>query len=294
MRDSEGFENGRRSESCRDDRGIPLDRVGVTDLQYPIVVLDQKHEKQHTIARFTMSVNLPHQFKGTHMSRFIEVLNVHHGEFTVRTLPAMLEELKQRLNAEAARIEVAFPYFVQKAAPSSGAKALMDYHCSFVGELNGGNVDFVVGVDVPVTSLCPCSKSISDYGAHNQRGVISVAVRGERGSDGGCQFIWIEELIEIAERSASAPVYPLLKRPDERHVTMQAYDNPVFVEDMVRNVAKQLQGDPRVSWFRVKAVNHESIHNHSAFASFSWTRSALIATDTPSAQRTPAVVLATA
>jgi GTP cyclohydrolase I len=255
-----------------DKRGIALDRVGVTDLQYPIVVLDQKHEKQHTIARFTMSVNLPHEFKGTHMSRFIEVLNVHHGEFTMRTLPAMLTELKQRLNAEAARVEVAFPYFVEKAAPKSGAKALMDYQCSFVGELNGGNVDFVVSVDVPVTSLCPCSKSISDYGAHNQRGVISVAVRGERGADGASEFIWIEELIDIAERSASAPVYPLLKRPDERHVTMQAYDNPVFVEDMVRNVATYLQADLRVSWFRVNAVNQESIHNHSAFASLAWTR----------------------
>jgi GTP cyclohydrolase I len=257
-----------------DERGIPLDRVGVTDLQYPIVVLDQKHEKQHTIGRFTISVNLPHQFKGTHMSRFIEVLNVHHGEFTVRTLPAMLCELKQRLSAEAARVEVAFPYFVEKAAPKSGAKALMDYQCSFVGELNGGNVDFVVKVEVPVTSLCPCSKSISDYGAHNQRGMISVAVRAERGTDGASQFIWIEELIDIAERSASAPVYPLLKRPDERHVTMQAYDNPVFVEDMVRNVAVNLQADPRVAWFQVNAVNHESIHNHSAFASFTWTRGA--------------------
>ena len=269
-------------QSHVDERGIPLDRVGVTDLQYPIVVLDQKHEKQHTIARFTMSVNLPHQFKGTHMSRFIEVLNVHHGEFTVRTLPAMLRELKQRLNAEAARVEVVFPYFMEKAAPKSGAKALMDYQCSFVGELNGGDVDFVVGVDVPVTSLCPCSKSISDYGAHNQRGVISVAVRGEQGADGASKFIWIEELIDIAERSASAPVYPLLKRPDERHVTMQAYDNPVFVEDMVRNVAIQLQGDPRVSWFRVNAENHESIHNHSAFASLSWTRPAPNATGSSS------------
>src|SRR5215212_6526436 len=185
-------------QNHEDERGIPLDRVGVTDLQYPIVVLDQKHEKQHTIARFTMSVNLPHQFKGTHMSRFIEVLNVHHGEFTVRTLPAMLGELKPRLNAEAARVEVSFPYFVEKAAPNSGAKALMDYQCTFVGELNGGDVDFVVAVDVPVTSLCPCSKSISDYGAHNQRGVISLAVRGERGTDGASKFIWIEELIAIA------------------------------------------------------------------------------------------------
>ena len=140
------------------------------------------------------------------------------------------------------------------------------------------------GVDVPVTSLCPCSKSISDYGAHNQRGVISVAVRAERGADGVSKFIWIEELIDIAERSASAPVYPLLKRPDERHVTMQAYDNPVFVEDMVRNVAIQLQRDPRVSWFRVSAVNHESIHNHSAFASLAWTRLASTATGPASAE----------
>lgn len=268
-----------------DDRGIPLDQVGVTDLRYPIVVLDRKHEKQHTIAQFTMSVNLPHHFKGTHMSRFIEVLNQHHGEFTMRTLPAMLCELKHRLAAEAARIEVRFPYFVEKAAPKSGAKALMDYHCSFVGELNGGSDDFIVAVDVPVTSLCPCSKSISDYGAHNQRGVISIAVRGERGADGVAQLIWIEELIDIAERSASAPVYPLLKRPDERHVTMQAYDNPVFVEDMVRNLAIHLQADPRVSWFRVNAVNHESIHNHSAFASFTWTRQPPIATAAAPAQR---------
>lgn len=261
-----------------DARGIPLDRVGVTDLRYPIVVLDRNHEKQHTIAQFTMSVNLPHHFKGTHMSRFIEVLNQHHGEFTMRTLSEMLCELKQRLAAEAARIELSFPYFVEKAAPKSGAKALMDYHCSFVGELNGSSDDFIVAVDVPVTSLCPCSKSISDYGAHNQRGVISIAVRGERGADGAAQFIWIEELVDIAERSASAPVYPLLKRPDERHVTMQAYDNPVFVEDMVRNIAIHLQADSRVSWFRVNAVNHESIHNHSAFASFTWTRQAPTAT----------------
>src|SRR5262245_2584861 len=256
-----------------DERGIPLDRVGVTDLRYPIVVLDQTREKQHTIARFTMSVNLPHHFKGTHMSRFIEVLSAQHREFTVRTLPAILHELKERLNAEAARVEVAFPYFVEKAAPKSGAKALMDYQCSVVGELNGGDVDVVVSVDVPVTSLCPCSKSISDYGAHNQRGVITVAVRGEHGADHHApQFIWIEELIDIAERSASAPVYPLLKRPDERHVTMQAYDNPVFVEDMVRSVAAHLKADSRVNWFRVHAVNHESIHNHSAFAVTSWQR----------------------
>jgi GTP cyclohydrolase I len=256
-----------------DARGIPLDQVGVTDLRYPIVVLDRRNENQHTIGHFTMSVNLPHQFKGTHMSRFIEVLNQHHGEFTVRTLPAMLGELKQRLDAASARIKVSFPYFLEKAAPTTGAKALMDYQCSFVGELNGEADDFVVAIDVPVTSLCPCSKSISDYGAHNQRGIISLEVRSVRDRSGSPQFIWIEELIDLAERSASAPVYPLLKRADERHVTMQAYDNPVFVEDIVRNIALRLQGDERVSWFKVSAVNHESIHNHSAFASLAWSRS---------------------
>lgn len=249
-----------------DERGIALDQAGVTDLRYPIIVLDREHQKQQTIARLTMSVNLPHHFKGTHMSRFIEVLNEHRGEVTMRTLPAILRELKERLEAESAQIEVAFPYFIEREAPASGACALMDYECSFVGKANGGDEDFVLGVQVPVTSLCPCSKAISDYGAHNQRGIITIEVRPVR-QDGEAALIWIEELIEIAESSASAPVYPLLKRADERHVTMQAYDNPVFVEDMVRNVASQLQDDSRVAWFRVHAVNHESIHNHGAFAS---------------------------
>ena len=254
-----------------DERGIPLDQVGVTDLRYPIVVLDREREKQQTIARLTMSVNLPHHFKGTHMSRFLEVLNRHRGEVTMRTLPSILRELKERLEAESARIEVAFPYFLERVAPASGSRALMDYECSFVGEVNGGDEDFVLGVQVPVTSLCPCSKAISDYGAHNQRGVITIEARPAR-QDGESELIWIEELVDVAERSASAPVYPLLKRADERHVTMQAYDNPVFVEDMVRNVAAHLQGDRRVAWFRVQAVNHESIHNHSAYATLAWGR----------------------
>jgi GTP cyclohydrolase I len=255
-----------------DDRGIPLDQVGVTDLRYPIVVLDREHEKQHTTALLTMAVNLPHQFKGTHMSRFVEVLNEHRGEITMHTLPAMLRELKRRLDAESACVEVRFPYFLEKAAPKSGAKALMDYDCSFVGEVNGGKESFTLGVQVPVTSLCPCSKTISDYGAHNQRGIITIETRSSRADDGSPALIWIEELIQIAEECASAPVYPLLKRADERHVTMQAYDNPVFVEDMVRGVAQRLQCDPRVAWFCVRALNHESIHNHSAFARLTWER----------------------
>lgn len=248
-----------------DERGIPLDQVGVTDLRYPIVVLDRERERQQTIARLTMSVNLPHHFKGTHMSRFLEVLNRHRGEVTMRTLPSILRELKERLNAESARIAVAFPYFLEREAPASGSRALMDYGCSFVGEVNGDEEDFVLGVQVPVTSLCPCSKAISDYGAHNQRGVVTIEVRSAR-QDGEPALVWIEELIEIAERSASAPVYPLLKRADERHVTMQAYDNPVFVEDIVRNAATALKTDPRIASYRVHAVNQESIHNHGAFA----------------------------
>jgi GTP cyclohydrolase I len=204
------------------------------------------------------------------MSRFIEVLNVHRGEVTLRTLPHILGELKERLQAESARIEVRFPYFVERVAPISQASALMDYECSFVGEVAGTNEDFVLGVEVPVTSLCPCSKAISDYGAHNQRGYITIEVRTHRKESGEPELVWIEELVEIAECSASAPVYPLLKRADERHVTMQAYDNPVFVEDIVRSVAVRLQADPRVVWFRVLSRNDESIHNHSVFAEIEW------------------------
>ena len=219
-----------------------------------------------------MSVNLPHEFKGTHMSRFIETLNAHRGEVTMRTLPQILGELKERLAAESAHIEVKFPYFLERTAPVSGAVGLMNYQCKFVGEANGNNSDFTLSVCVPVTSLCPCSKAISDYGAHNQRGEITIKVRSCPTDAGGPALIWIEELIEVAEASASAPVYALLKREDERHVTMQAYDNPVFVEDIVRNVAAKLQTDGRLTWFHVHALNHESIHNHDAFAEIEWMR----------------------
>lgn len=259
-------------QSRPDKRGIALDRVGVTDLRYPIVVLDQAHERQSTTARITMSVSLPHHFKGTHMSRFIEVLNEHRGEVTMRTMPKLLAALRSRLEAESARVELHFTYFLERAAPKSHARGLMDYECSFVGESRGDHDDFVLGVKVPVTSLCPCSKEISDYGAHNQRGIISIQVRTATNPGREPHLVWIEELIEVAERSASAPVYPLLKRSDERHVTMQAYDNPVFVEDMARGVASTLRDDPRIVWFAVEAVNHESIHNHSAFAAVEWSR----------------------
>jgi GTP cyclohydrolase IB len=255
-----------------DERGIALDHVGVRDIRCPIVVLDRASDRQQTVATLSMSVSLPHHFKGTHMSRFVEALNEHRGEVTMRTIPALLADLKRRLDAERARVEVRFPYFLERTAPASGARALMDYQCAFVGEANGDGADFILGVEVPVTSLCPCSKEISEYGAHNQRGHITIEVRSTLSADGSPELIWIEELIDVAERSASAPVYPLLKRVDERHVTMQAYDNPVFVEDMVRGVAVALKGDSRVSWFRAQAVNQESIHNHDAFACIEWKR----------------------
>jgi GTP cyclohydrolase I len=264
-------------QNLPDERGVAIDQVGVTDLKFPITVLDRRAERQHTIASLTLSVGLPHHFKGTHMSRFVEVLNGHRGEFTMRTLPEMLAELRARLHAESARVALTFPYFLERTAPVSGATALMDYECTFVGqarERRAGGDDFAVTVRVPVASLCPCSKEISDYGAHNQRGSVEIEVRTVHDAAGHPALVWIEELVEVAERSASAPVYPLLKRPDERHVTMQAYDNPVFVEDLARNVAVALRRDERVASFRVRVVNQESIHNHNAFAEVSWSREA--------------------
>ena len=259
-------------QSLPDRRKIALDQVGVTDLRYPIKVYDRDRKEQQTVAQITMSVNLPHHFKGTHMSRFIEVVERHQGLVTMKTLPGILRQLKSSLEAESARMEVRFPYFMKRTAPVSRATGLMDYECSFVGEANGKKDDFVLGVRIPVTSLCPCSKAISDYGAHNQRGLVTIQVRSNRNKAGRPRIIWIEELVELAEKSASAPVYPLLKRADERFVTMQAYDNPVFVEDIVRNVAVMLKKDDRVAWFSVEAVNMESIHNHSAFARVAWGR----------------------
>jgi GTP cyclohydrolase I len=255
-----------------DERGIAIKQAGVSDLLYPITVLDRAHEKQQTIARLSMSVGLPHHFKGTHMSRFLEVLEAHRGEVTMRTLPAILEVLRRRLDAETARIELAFPYFIERAAPVTGAKALMDLQCSFVGEITASGDDFVTAVTVPVTSLCPCSKTISDYGAHNQRTYVTIELRTvSRRFDADC-VVWIEELVEIAEAASSCPVYPLLKRADERHVTMQAYDNPKFVEDIVRDVALRLRDDGRIRWFRTRARSDESIHNHCAFAEVEWER----------------------
>lgn len=258
-------------QSQTDKRGIKLDQVGVTGLHYPIVLLDRERERQETIASITMSVSLPHNFKGAHMSRFLEVLNDHQSEVTMRTMPKILRHMREILAAESARIELSFPFFLKKSAPKSHAKGLMDYECKFVGEMKGKELDFMIGVKVPVTSLCPCSKEISDYGAHSQRGVISIEAWSSTDETGHPHLIWIEELISIAESSASCQVYPLLKRADEKFVTMHAYDNPVFVEDIVRNVALKLKASDRMRCFRVHVENYESIHNHSAFAEVFYT-----------------------
>jgi GTP cyclohydrolase IB len=252
-------------QATPDTRGLDIDQVGVSDLRYPIQVLDQDGKPFPTVAKIAMSVHLPHHFKGTHMSRFLEVLSEHEGEVTMRTLPDILHDLKKRLDAEEAHIEVAFTYFVTKNAPVSGSPAKVGCDCIFKGTSSAKGDDFVLCVTVPVTTLCPCSKEISEYGAHNQRGYVTLEVR-PKAKSGGWELILIEDLIDVAERSGSAPVYALLKRTDERFVTMQAYDNPVFVEDVVRNAAAILRADSRVASFTVKAVNHESIHDHNAFA----------------------------
>lgn len=242
-----------------DTRRIPINKVGIKDIFHPVRVLDRSGGEQHTIANFNMYVNLPHDFKGTHMSRFVEILNAYEQEISVRSFPDMLEEMTTRLEAERGHIEMSFPYFVNKRAPVSGVKSLMDYRASLIGDRDGDQTCIRTRVEVPVTSLCPCSKSISDYGAHNQRSLVTITVRTSG-------FVWIEEIIEMAEQEASCELYGILKRPDEKYVTERAYDNPKFVEDMVRDIAQRLNNDERIEAYMVESENFESIHNHSAYA----------------------------
>jgi GTP cyclohydrolase IB len=252
-------------QATPDGRGIAIDLVGVSELRYPIQVRDAAGGLTPTIAKIAMSVQLAARHKGTHMSRFLEVLSAHENDVSLRTLPQILAAMQVRLAASEAQIELAFTYFVNKRAPISGLAGKVACEVILKGIAREAVVDLQLCVTVPVTTLCPCSKEISDYGAHNQRGYVTLEVCPKRQAD-GCEWIAIEDLISIAEKSGSAPVYALLKRPDERHVTMQAYENPVFVEDVVRNAAALLQLDSRVASFKVKAVNHESIHDHNAFA----------------------------
>jgi GTP cyclohydrolase IB len=242
-----------------DTRRLPIDQVGIKDIRHPIRVKDKSQGEQHTIATFNMYVELPHNFKGTHMSRFVEILNNHDIEISVESFKDMLREMTERLAAKVGHIEMSFPYFINKAAPVSGVKALMDYQVTFLGEIRESKDKLTIRVVVPVTSLCPCSKEISDRGAHNQRSHVTITVCTNT-------FVWIEELIELVEREASCELYGLLKRPDEKYVTERAYDNPKFVEDMVRDVAARLNEDVRIDAYKVESENFESIHNHSAYA----------------------------
>jgi len=253
-----------------DHRKIPLREAGIKSLLYPITILDRRNEEQTTVGRISMSVSLPHHFKGTHMSRFIEVLGDSGCRFDGNTIPAILNSLRESLEAESARIRISFPYFLARKAPVSGAEAKMGYSCIFTGSADSSGNDFLLTVTVPVGTLCPCSREISDSGAHNQRGYVTMEVRTVKLDDGSFAMLWIEELVEIAENSASSPLYTILKRSDEKFVTERAYENPVFVEDIVRNVAEKLMQDHRIVKFTVTAESYESIHNHNAYAVVSW------------------------
>ena len=246
-------------QASPDSRRLAIDKVGIKAIRHPIQIMQRSGGVQHTIASFNMYVGLPHQFKGTHMSRFVEILSAHEREITVESFQAMLKEMVARLEAEEDRIEMAFPYFIDKAAPVYGVKSLMDYEVTFVAQILKQARCFAMKVLVPVTSLCPCSKKISQRGAHNQRSHVTVtAYTGD--------FVWIEEIVDLVEKQASSELYGLLKRPDEKYVTERAYDNPKFVEDMVRDVAALLNLDERITRYVVESENFESIHNHSAYA----------------------------
>ena len=246
-----------------DDRQIPIQKAGIKNLLYPISVLDRENKVQHTVANVSMFVDLPHDFKGTHMSRFVEILNEQHGNISLRNLDMILKTMINRFASTTAHLDIHFPYFIEKAAPVSGAKSLMNYQCAFLASFSRKkephSLDLIVEVMIPVTMLCPCSKEISNHGAHNQRSWITIQVRSR-------ERVWIEELIEIAEAEASSDLYSLLKREDEKQVTEQAYNRPRFAEDAARAIAQKLEQDPRITWFQVESENMESIHNHNAYA----------------------------
>src|SRR4051812_31834113 len=246
-------------QGSADTRRLAIDKVGIKSIRHPVRVGDRDGGVQHTIATFNMYVGLPHDFKGTHMSRFVEILNAHEREISPDTFRVMLREMVKKLEAESGHIEMTFPYFVNKKAPVSGVQSLMDYEVTFIGEILDGRETFTLKVLVPVTSLCPCSKKISERGAHNQRSHVTVSARINA-------FVWIEDLIDRVEGQASSELWGLLKRPDEKYVTEHAYDNPKFVEDMVRDIAAGLNADARIDGYVVESENFESIHNHSAYA----------------------------
>lgn len=259
-------------QSETDRRNIPLDEAGISGLSYPVTILDRENREQRTVADFTMSVSLPDHFRGTHMSRFVEVLEESGCRFEGETMPRILKMLLEALNSLEAMVTVSFPYFITREAPVTGASAKMRYECRFTGRYGAEGYDFMLSVTVPVGTLCPCSREISGSGAHNQRGYVTIEARTERLPDGSFAMLWIEELVDIAEEAASSPLYTILKRPDEKYVTERAYQRPVFAEDIVRNVAETLMKDSRITEFTVRAENHESIHRHNAYAVVRWMR----------------------
>ncbi len=247
-------------QSQPDNRNIPIDKVGIKNLKYPITVLDRNNGLQNTVALINMYVDLPGEYKGTHMSRFVEMLHLLRPEVSLKKISVILAQMKEYLDAASAHIEVTFPYFIEKKAPVSGIPGLMDYTCTFIGaSYSNGDMDLVLEVNVPISSVCPCSKEISEEGAHNQRGSVLLKTRFKK-------FIWLEDMINLVENAASCDVYSVLKRVDEKYVTEKGYTNPKFVEDIVRDIAVKLNQDDNITWFSVSAENFESIHNHSAYA----------------------------
>lgn len=256
------FETGciKDVQSEPDHRNIAINKVGIKNLRYPVTVLDRDKGEQHTVAAINMYVDLPHECKGTHMSRFVELLHLFRPKLSLKTFSDILTQMKSHLDARSAHIEVIFPFFIEKHAPVSGCAGLMDYTCRLVGSINSKcRVDLVSEVKVPISSVCPCSREISVHGAHNQRGMVHLRTRFKR-------FIWIEDMIELVENTASCDVYSVLKRADEKYVTERGFSNPKFVEDIVRDIAVALRADKNITWFDVSVENFESIHNHNAYA----------------------------
>jgi len=245
-----------------DKRGLRIQRVGVKDLHVPLQIRERRDGFQHVLANVAMSVELPHRYRGTHLSRLVEtVFEWRDKPLSGHELHVILDHVRKKLDAERAHISVKFKYFITKRAPVSHSESALDYDCEFIGALSNDGFDFVLGVEVPITTLCPCSKEISAEGAHNQRGVIRTRIRYARD-----RWIWIEDLVSELEQLASCDIYPVLKRRDEKRVTEKAYENPKFVEDVLRDVVIFLRKDPRILWYEVECESYESIHNHSAYA----------------------------
>lgn len=249
------------TQNNTDIRQIMIDKVGIKDISHPIIFVDRDGKKNPTIGNFTMTVELPEHVKGTHMSRFIEILNNEPCEFSSDNFNKIIDKVREKLESETAHITLEFPFFRTKKAPSSGVESLMDYQVTLYGILNQGVSEVMIKVVVPVTSLCPCSKSISKYGAHNQRSHITIKAGAARG-----KTLHVEDLINLAEEKASCELYAILKREDEKTVTERAYDNPAFVEDLVRDIAVGLNINDNIDYYRLESENFESIHNHSAYA----------------------------